>query len=139
MITLDDITFEDPSVDGGASAVIGTSSSLTGAGVTWSCSGGLQDGLSAWFGRAGYRVSSPERTSADLPSHYYGEHNFAYWGRRLASGDLNGDQQSELLVGSRAEDRIGIFYGGNPSFLLWETDTQAEILVQQAVDFLKPS
>ncbi|MEC8381405.1 MAG: MopE-related protein [Myxococcota bacterium] len=128
VITLDDITFGDPSVDGGASAVIGTSSSLTGAGLSWSCGGGLQDGLSSWFGREGYRVSSPERTSSDLPSHFYGEHNFAYWGRRLASGDLNGDQQFELLVGSRAEDRIGVFYGGSASFLLWETDNQVDII-----------
>ena len=135
VLTLDDIHFGSSLVDGGVNAVVGISSTNFGAGLPWSCSGGLSDYSSAWFGREGYRVTSPERSSNDLPSHWYGENNFSYLGRSMVAGDLNGDSQSELILGTREDDKVVVFYGGTPSFLLWESDSQLEIIGDSGSDF----
>ena len=55
-IVLDDITFGSAAVDGGANAVVGVQSAS--GSLEWSCSGGLSDGSTAWFGSADRRPAA---------------------------------------------------------------------------------
>ena len=60
MVVLDDVTFGDPTVDGGASAFVGAQGDAS-TGVAWSCSGGLRDGTAAWIGPTSVRPAVTQR------------------------------------------------------------------------------
>jgi hypothetical protein len=114
VVVLDDISFGSASVDGGASAVVGVQSS-SADGVEWSCSGGLDDETTAWFGPSTARPSSPERTSNDLDDSWYGDSVDQYLGRTLKAGDVNDDGFTDLLVGNQDEDTVYLLSGGSGS------------------------
>ena len=111
VIVLDDITFGSASVDGGASAIVGVQGA--GNGMEWSCSGGLSDATSAWFGHESRRPSAAEPTTASASFRYEGEAINQYLGRALAGGDVDGDGLDDLLVGNQDQDTVYLFQGGS--------------------------
>ena len=111
VIVHDDITFGDPSVDGGATAIVGLNSLVANTGVDWSCSGGLSDVRRAWFGRSSFLPAATEIRSDDVNLWFEGSQNFQYWGRTLALQDWNGDGSLDLAVGNQDQDLLDVFYG----------------------------
>jgi len=99
VIVHEDLDFGDASVDGGAGATVGVAGS--GTGLALSCAGGLADGVSTWFGRATDRPAAPDLAAGDLELPWYGDTDFAYAGRALGAGDVNGDGVEDLLVGNQ--------------------------------------
>ncbi|MDP6934256.1 MAG: integrin alpha, partial [Myxococcota bacterium] len=110
VVVLEDIEFGDSSVDGGAQAVVGAQGGAT-TGVVWSCSGGLEDGSSAWFGHQGSRPSAPSLVLADLANPWTGTDTYQYLARTLAAGDLDGDGVDELVIGNQDEDQAFVIQG----------------------------
>ncbi len=111
VIALDDVTFGDTSVDGGASAVVGAQSD-SGNGLAWSCSGGLSDESSAWFGSSADRPMAADQGTEDLAVTWQGTQTDQYAGRSLAAGDANGDGFGDFLVGNEDEDTAFLILGG---------------------------
>ena len=111
VVVLDDISFGSASIDGGASALVGVQSSSSD-GLEWSCTGGLDDGTSAWFGLGTGRPAAAERESDDLGDAWSGSLVDQYLGRTMAAGDVNGDGYDDLLVGNQDEDTVYLLSGG---------------------------
>ncbi len=111
VIVLDDVTFGSASVDGGASAVIGVQGG-SGSGLEWSCSGGLADGTSAWFGPELGRPSAVRMGTNSLDVSYTGTAVNEYMGRTLAGGDLDGDGYDDAVIGNQDEDVVYVLPGG---------------------------
>ena len=111
VIVHDDLTFGDVSVDGGAGAIVGVHG-LSADGLAWSCAGGLNDGVSAWFGLASARPAAADRLDSDLPAPWTGTTTNQYAGNSLAGGEINGDLYDDLLVGDSASNRAYLLFGG---------------------------
>jgi len=111
VVVLDDITFGSSSVDGGAGAIIGVQPGDGSSGLAWSCSGGLSDGSSAWFGLLGARPASTQRTDSTLEAAWYGVDTAGYLGLAIAAGDANDDGLSDLLLGQPQDDLAYLVYG----------------------------
>ena len=111
LIVLEDVSFGDVSVDGGASAVIGAQGDAS-TGVAWSCSGGLRDSMSAWIGPTSTRPASAARAVAQLDAPWEGTQASAYLGGSLAAGHTNSDGLSDLLVG-RPDDAVALLLTGS--------------------------
>ena len=114
VIVLDDITFGNSLIDGGAQALIGIQHTISGTGVEWGCASILNDISTAWFGRAGYRASAPSRQSTDLDAPWVGIENYQYLGRTIAMGELDGDGLADVVVGNQDSDQVFILYGKSP-------------------------
>ena len=110
VIALDELTFGDAAIDGGASAAIGVQGS-SGDGLPWSCSAALADGSTAWFGPQGGRPAAAWRSSSDLETPWTGAATRQYLGRAIVAGDLSGDGADDLLIGNQDEDVVYLFNG----------------------------
>ena len=111
VIVHEDITFGSATVDGGASAIVGAQGG--GTGLAWSCSGGLSDATSAWFGSEGRRPAAVKPTTEAAAIRYEGESINQYLGRAVAAGDLDGDGQTDVVAGNQDEDAVYLFQGGS--------------------------
>ncbi len=122
----EDLDFGDTGYDGGVGAVVGVQGSST-AGLEWSCSAGLSDQSSAWFGLPSARVGSETVKLGKSEVYAYGSNDYAYVGETLAGGDLNGDGQDELLIGAAQEDSVYLLYGGSSLGVRSTDDAQVAI------------
>ena len=111
-IVLDDISFGDPSIDGGASAIVGVDALGVNRGVVWSCSGGLSDFSLGWFGQERQLPSSVNFRSDAIGQGWQGDSNFQYFGRSLFSTDWNGDGFDDIFIGNEDQDALQVFFGG---------------------------
>jgi len=116
VIQLADVSFGHSAVDGGAGAVVGIQGD-SGAGLAWSCSGGLSDDSAAWFYGSGSRPTAAEIPTDSLGHLFPGDEDRGYVGQALAAGDLNGDGFSDLAVGGRDLDEgvSWVIYGPTAS------------------------
>ena len=110
VVVHEDLDFGDTGYDGGLGASVGVQGSSS-AGLPWSCSGGLSDGSSAWFGLPSARAGNSHTKLGTSSVYWYGENNYAYVGESLAKGDLNQDGQAELFMGAPQEDHVYVFFG----------------------------
>ena len=112
VIVLDDVTFGDATVDGGASAVVGVQGDST-SGVAWSCVGGLTDASAAWVGPGAGRPTAVLRSTSELSTPWVGTQAAQLVGRSLASGDPNSDGLTDLIIGNPDEDTAFIVAGSS--------------------------
>ena len=135
VIVLDDVTFGSSAVDGGVGAVIGTQGA-SGDGLAWSCAGGLSDGTAAWYYGDGDRPATTTIPTLELHTSWNGEGNWSYAGRTLATGDINADGLSDLVVGNQDLDTglAWLLYGPTSSGLLSDvaSSMSGEVLGDQA-------
>jgi hypothetical protein len=110
MIVLEDVTFGDPTADGGAGAVIGAQGDAS-TGVAWSCTGGLRDSMAAWIGPTSLRPASSARGVDRLDTPWTGATASAYLGGALAAGHTNSDALADLLVGRPDAAVVHLFTG----------------------------
>ncbi len=102
VVVLDDTDWGDPAHDHGTTAVIGTNG--PDGGTAYSCDAIVTDGTTAWFGDTEARPGREQFASDDLDAPWTGHGDFAYAGRTLGTGDINGDGVDDLLVGT--QDRV---------------------------------
>jgi MYXO-CTERM domain-containing protein len=109
-VVLDDTNFGDPTHDDGATAKVGTNSES--GGLPWSCDATFAAGTTAWFGDSDARPARATVYSADLDAPWTGQADFDYAGRRIATGDINGDGTDDLLVGTqdRGPGEVALVY-----------------------------
>ena len=135
LLLVDDASFGLAAVDGGAGAVVGVQGS-TGEGLSWSCSGGLVDGSTAWFFASGDRPATETIPTIGLDPTWDGQGDWSYAGRTMASGDLNGDGFSDLVVGQQDKDtgHAWLLYGPATGGLLSDvaTSLSGEVYADQA-------
>mgnify|MGYP002631160470 CR=1 FL=1 len=112
VVVHEDVDFGDTGYDGGIGASVGVQGSST-AGLPWSCTGGLTDATSAWFGTPAARVGNSETKLGTSSIYWYGDANSAYIGEQLTGGDINSDGMDELVIGAGQQDAVYIFYGAN--------------------------
>ena len=101
VVVLDDITFGDAAVDGGASAVGPRRMPPRGS---RSCSGGLLDASAAWIGLLAGRPTAFIRSTDALESPWEGTDAAQLVGRALAAGEVNGDSLGDIAIGNPDED-----------------------------------
>ena len=127
VVVLDDVTFGDAAVDGGASAYVGAQADAA-TGVAWSCSGGLLDSSAAWIGPLAGRPTAFTRSTDALESPWEGTDAAQLVGRALAAGEMNGDSLGDLAIGNPDEDAAFIVAGSKG---IWGGDlTSAAAVVE---------
>ncbi len=132
VIVHEDVDFGDASYDGGVGAVVGVQGSSS-SGLDWSCTGGLSDGVSAWFGKPAWRAGAEEAELYLADSYWYGADDYMYLGASLGGGDVNADGYDDVFVGSTEDDRVFLFYGGaSPG--LGDTDSAAATISGSSAD-----
>ena len=98
VVQFDDVTFGDPAVDGGASAVVGSFAGPSG--LPWSCSATFGDGTSVWFGAETARPAREEVYADELEDPWEGAADFNYVGTSMWVTDLNSDGEDDVIVGA---------------------------------------
>ncbi len=112
VMVLEDITFGDASVDGGAAAVIGAQGSSS-TGVEWACSGVLAAPLAAWVGPLSGRPTAVLRSTEDLGTPWEGTSAAQLLGRSLGTGDFNDDHLGDLAIGNPDDDTVFVVAGSS--------------------------
>ena len=98
VVSHDDLEFGDPSVDFGASAVVGAFAST--AGLPYSCLTAMTDERSVWFGDEDARPARADIYTVDLDTPWSGATDFAYASASLLVVDLNEDGEDDMLMGA---------------------------------------
>ncbi len=114
VVVHEDLDFGSASHDGGVGAVIGVQGSSS-AGLEWSCSGGLSDATSAWFGLPSARAGAEDVELYTVDQSWYGGEDSSQAGERLFAQDINLDGYGDLLVGAPEGDMAWLIWGGAPS------------------------
>lgn len=112
-----DNDFGQPTVDGGATAVVGVSSGPTG--LNWSCSTAFTDQQAIWFGPETGRPARRDVYEDELPEGISGASAFTYVGRSLLATDVNADGVDELFVGAPADGEGAVYQFYRP----WDAGT----------------
>ncbi len=92
--------------DGGRGAQFGA-----GSGVTWACSGADIAGRSAWISSAASRSVAHLRSTAWIEQAWWGRDAATFFGESVATGDVNGDGLTDVLVGQPEMDQVHLFFG----------------------------
>jgi len=111
VIVHEDLDFGDASYDGGAGAVVGVQGSSS-AGLEWSCTGGLDDQVSAWFGKPAWRPGAANASLSTAEWSWYGEDDSSYIGSAVAGGDVNSDGYDDLVIGAAEGASAYLVHGG---------------------------
>ncbi len=96
-----DLEFGDVSVDGGASAIVGTFAPA--AGLEYRCGTAFSDPRSVWFGDEDARPARAEVYTGELATPWSGATDFAYAASPLLVMDLNDDGEDDVLMGAPSE------------------------------------
>jgi len=83
-----------------------------GSGVVWSCSGADLSGRTAWISNAESRSVAHLRSTTRIEQAWWGRDAATFFGESVATGDVNGDGLTDVLVGQPEMDQVYLFFGG---------------------------
>jgi hypothetical protein len=92
-------------------AIVGTQGG-SGDGLAWACDDASSiSGRTAWVSEETQRSLASLRSTSDLSQSWWGSRPAEFFGERIATGDVNGDGLSDILVGEPEGDVAFLFYG----------------------------
>ena len=83
----------------------------TGSGVTWACESSDFDNRSAWISNAAARSVAHLRSTTWIEQAWWGRDAASFFGESVATGDVNGDGLTDVLIGQPELDQVHVFFG----------------------------